>query len=91
MSQALAEYLPGWSQSPGFGGSSYWLTGPEGLDSEKVAARSLESGVLIEPGMPFYIDPEEGRRHFRLGFSSIPGERIDEGVRRLRSAIDAME
>jgi GntR family transcriptional regulator/MocR family aminotransferase len=90
MSQALAEHLPGWSQSPGFGGSSYWLTGPEGLDSEKLASRALEEGVLIEPGMPFYIDPEEGRRRFRIGFSSIPAERIAEGVRRLRSAIDGM-
>ena len=90
MSGALAEHLPGWSQSPGFGGSSYWLTGPEGLDSERLAARALEDGVLIEPGTPFYIDPAEGRRRFRLGFSSIPGERIEEGVRRLRSAVDAM-
>jgi GntR family transcriptional regulator/MocR family aminotransferase len=90
MAGALAEHLPGWSQSPGFGGSSYWLTGPEGLDSEALAKRALDEGVLIEPGTPFYIDPEEGRRRFRLGFSSIPGERIDEGIRRLRSAIDAM-
>jgi GntR family transcriptional regulator/MocR family aminotransferase len=90
MSKALAEHLPGWSRSPGFGGSSYWLTGPEGFDSERLAALALEDGVLIEPGMPFYVDPEEGRRRFRLGFSSIPGERIGEGVRRLRSAIDAM-
>jgi GntR family transcriptional regulator/MocR family aminotransferase len=90
MAGALAEHLPGWSQSPGFGGSSYWLTGPEGLDSEGLAVRALDEGVLIEPGTPFYIDPEEGRRRFRLGFSSIPGERIDEGVRRLRTAIDAI-
>jgi GntR family transcriptional regulator/MocR family aminotransferase len=90
MSGALAEHMPGWSQSPGFGGSSYWLTGPEGLDSEALAVRALEEGVLIEPGTPFYNDPEEGRRRFRLGFSSIPGERIGEGIRRLRSAIDAM-
>jgi GntR family transcriptional regulator/MocR family aminotransferase len=90
MAGALAEHLPGWSQSPGFGGSSYWLTGPEGMDSEALAKRALEEGVLIEPGTPFYIDPEEGRRRFRLGFSSIPAERIGEGIRRLRSAVDAM-
>ena len=91
MSKALAEHLPGWSRSPGFGGSSYWLTGPEDLDSEELAARALADGVLVEPGTPFFIDPEEGRRCFRLGFSSIPGERIDEGVRRIRVAIDAMK
>jgi GntR family transcriptional regulator/MocR family aminotransferase len=90
MSKALTEHMPGWSQSPGFGGSSYWLTGPEGLDTEVLAKCALEEGVLIEPGTPFYDDPEEGRRRFRLGFSSIPAERIGEGVRRLRTAIDTM-
>ena len=47
-------------------------------------------GVLVEAGMPFYIDPEDGRHRFRLGFSSIPAERIGEGVRRLRAVTDAM-
>jgi GntR family transcriptional regulator/MocR family aminotransferase len=90
MAGALAEYLPGWADQPGFGGSSYWLTGPEGMDTEKLAARALEDGVLIESGVSFYIDPEEGRHRFRLGFSSIPAERIDEGIRRLRVAVDGM-
>ncbi|MDH3666365.1 MAG: PLP-dependent aminotransferase family protein [Paracoccaceae bacterium] len=87
MTSALNERLPGWSRSPGFGGSSYWLTGPEGLDSEALAQRALAEGVIIEPGTPFYLDPEDGRRRFRLGFSSIPSERIGEGIRRLSRAI----
>jgi GntR family transcriptional regulator/MocR family aminotransferase len=91
MARALGEYLPGWADSPGFGGSSYWLTGPVSLDAEALAQRALDEGVLIEPGMPFYADPEEGRHRFRLGFSSIPAERIGEGVRRLRRAIDGMK
>jgi GntR family transcriptional regulator/MocR family aminotransferase len=90
MAKALAEHLPGWFHSPGFGGSSYWMTGPEGLDSERLCERAMAEGVLIEPGMPFYFDPEEGRRRFRLGFSSIPAERIGEGIRRLRAVIDGM-
>ena len=90
MAQALGEHFPGWSQSPGFGGSSYWLTGPDSLDAEELAQRALAEGVLVEAGMPFYIDPEDGRHRFRLGFSSIPAERIGEGVRRLRAVTDAM-
>jgi len=90
MAAALEAHLPGWASAPGFGGSSYWLTGPEGFDSERLMARALDEGVLIEPGTPFYIDPEEGRRRLRLGFSSIPAERIGEGVRRIRRAIDGM-
>ncbi|HSF95637.1 MAG TPA: PLP-dependent aminotransferase family protein [Thermohalobaculum sp.] len=90
MAKALGEHLPGWANSPGFGGSSYWLTGPDWLDAEVLARRALDDGVLIEPGMPFFADPEDGRHHFRLGFSSIPAERIAEGVRRLRRVIDGM-
>ena len=87
MAKALSTHLPGWSRSPGFGGSSYWLAGPEFLDSEDLARRALDEGVLIEPGTPFYIEPEDGRRRFRLGFSSIPSERIEEGIRRLSRAV----
>jgi GntR family transcriptional regulator/MocR family aminotransferase len=90
MAAALEEHLPGWATWPGFGGSSYWLTGPEGFDSERLMARALDDGVLTEPGTPFYLDPEQGRRRLRLGFSSIPAERIGEGVRRIRRAIDGM-
>lgn len=89
MRRALDEHLPGWAQVPGFGGSSFWLTGPEGLDSEALAGRAAAGGVLIEPGVPFFADPEAGRRRFRLGFSSIPAGRIAEGIRRLSAVIDA--
>ncbi len=90
MGEALSRHLPGWSQRPGFGGSSYWLTGPEGLDSEALALAAMASGVVIEPGAPFFADPAEGRRHMRLGFSSIPAERIEEGIRLLAAAACAV-
>jgi GntR family transcriptional regulator/MocR family aminotransferase len=90
MAEALAEHFPGWSRSPGLGGSSYWLTGPDSLDAEELARRALAEGILIESGAPFYIDPEEGRHRFRLGFSSIPAECIGEGIRRLQAVAEAM-
>ncbi len=80
MGSALDEHLPGWSAPPGFGGSAYWLTGPEGFDSRELAVQALTKGVIIEPGDPFFADPTAGVRHLRLGFSSIPAERIAEGV-----------
>ena len=80
MGQALADHLPGWAAPPGFGGSAYWLTGPKGLDSRALATRALTKGVVIEPGDPFFADPAAGARHLRLGFSSIPAERIAPGV-----------
>jgi GntR family transcriptional regulator/MocR family aminotransferase len=87
MAEALERHQPGWTRAPSFGGSSFWLTGPEGLDGASLAARALERGVLVEPAGAFFADPEAGRRHLRLGFSSIRAERIPDGIARLASAV----
>lgn len=83
MRTALDRHFPGWSQTPGFGGTSYWLRGPESLDSRALATAALEVGVVIEPGDIYFADPRQGRRFMRLGFSSIPDERIEPGIARL--------
>jgi GntR family transcriptional regulator/MocR family aminotransferase len=89
MAEALARHLPGWAERPGFGGSSYWLTGPAGFDSGRLAEAALARGLVIEPGAAFFAEPERGSRHLRLGFSSIPAERIPEGIERLAAAFRA--
>lgn len=87
MGEALAEHLPGWSQSPAFGGTSYWVTGPDGMDAGKLADRALDDGVIIEPGAVTFAGPEIPKNHFRLGFSSIATERIEPGIRLLADVI----
>lgn len=87
MGKALRENFPGWAEQPGFGGSAYWLTGPDGFDARPFAQAALGRGVVIEAGEPFFSDPADGRRHFRLGFSSISADRIAEGVRILRGLV----
>tara|TARA_B100000676_G_scaffold301100_1_gene347771 strand:- start:5134 stop:6600 length:1467 start_codon:yes stop_codon:yes gene_type:complete len=77
---ALETHFPGWARAPGFGGTSFWLRGPEGLDSRQLADDALEDGIVIEPGGIYFDDPAEGRRYLRLGFSSIPEERIEPGI-----------
>ena len=83
MGEALSQYLPGWAEQPGFGGSAYWLAGPEGLCSDSLAERALEEGVVVEPASIFFRDSTAGRRHLRLGFSSIAAEKIPDGIERL--------
>ncbi|MEM1275517.1 MAG: PLP-dependent aminotransferase family protein [Pseudomonadota bacterium] len=83
MRASLDACLPGWSQAPGFGGSSFWLVGPDGLDSAALGAHAQDEGVLIEPGDPFFAEPGRGQTSFRLGFSSIPADRIAKGIETL--------
>lgn len=63
-----------------FGGSSYWMRAPNGVDTNALANRLKHDSVLIEPGHTFFAEPDSFRRFFRLGYSSIPDDRIAEGI-----------
>ncbi len=90
MGAALGQHFPGWAGEPLFGGTSFWVEGPEELDARQLAARALEAGVIIEPGDVCFADRKAGRNHFRLGFSSIPLERIEPGIALLAEASDTL-
>lgn len=68
------------------GGFFLWVTLP-GVDTEALFPTALAEGVAYIPGPAF-----SPRRHFgdslRLCFASTDPARIDEGVRRLRRALD---
>nr|WP_306266907.1 PLP-dependent aminotransferase family protein [Pararhizobium sp. IMCC3301] len=83
LGKALEDHFPGWFQSPGFGGTSFWVKGPDGLDANELGVSALKEGVVIEPGQIYFADPDGPGHYFRLGFSSIPDERIEPGIVRL--------
>lgn len=71
------------NESGGAGGSSFWMTVPHGVDSAKLGHVLREREVLIEPGAPFFAQNAQGAGFYRLAYSSIPVERIPEGVARI--------
>ncbi len=89
MGQALNRHLPGWSRMPSFGGTSYWVEGPPTLDADALADSAQQEGILIEPGAIHFAGEEPPRNHFRLGFSSIPEDRIEPGIARLAALAGA--
>jgi len=72
------------------GGSSFWMRAPDGIDTKILAACLRSSGVLIEPGHSFFGAENQPRNFYRLGYSSIPANRIPDGLRALASEIDVM-
>jgi GntR family transcriptional regulator/MocR family aminotransferase len=60
------------------------------VDTEVLAESLRGQGVLIEPGRPFFHAEEAPRNFLRLAYSSIPSERIAEGVRRLAEEVRKM-
>ncbi|HEY0274489.1 MAG TPA: aminotransferase class I/II-fold pyridoxal phosphate-dependent enzyme, partial [Paenirhodobacter sp.] len=69
------------------GGSSFWMLLPEGAVSARVAADLRGLGVLIEPGEPFFTTPTDGAGFYRLAYSSIPVERIPDGIARIAAVL----
>ena len=71
-----------------FGGTSFWVQGPDWLDARRLAERAAEAGVLIEPGDVFFRQDDPRLNYFRLAYSSIPEARIEEGIARLATAVE---
>lgn len=76
--------------SSAFGGTSFWVKGPEGLDADALVDALRHDGVLVESGSPFFPKTDLPCRYFRMGYSSIPRANIDEGVARVRAGTDRL-
>ena len=80
MKEMLDEYFPGATKKPDFGGSSFWVRGPNTLNARDLADAAKAKGILIEPGSAFFHPGTEKLNYFRLGFSSISIRQIKEGL-----------
>lgn len=69
------------------GGSSFWMRAPEDVDTAELCAALQHESVLIEPGAPFFQRGDGPRNFYRLGYSSIPSERIAEGLQHIAQAL----
>lgn len=90
MQAALTEHFGGlarWTDPEG--GFFLWVTFEPAVDTEALFPVALEEGVAYIPGNAF---SPEGRfpDALRLCFASTPPDRIAEGVRRLRVAVDRL-
>jgi len=63
-----------------FGGSSIWMQAPDHIDMGLIDNALRQTGVLIEPGHPFFHGAVRPRNFYRLAYSSIPSERIPQGI-----------
>ncbi|SEQ36037.1 PLP-dependent aminotransferase family protein [Thalassovita taeanensis] len=70
-----------------FGGSSIWMRAAEGTDMSERARALLAQSVLIEPGQNFFSGEMPPAHFYRLAYSSIPSERIDEGIAQIAQAL----
>ena len=80
MLEAMNTYGLDNSSAAQFGGTSFWIKGPDNLDSEQLADVLQEKSVLIEPGTPFFGTDDAPKNCFRIAYSSIRRTKIVEGI-----------
>ncbi|WP_072819450.1 MocR-like pyridoxine biosynthesis transcription factor PdxR [Modicisalibacter ilicicola] len=86
MGEALARHMPHSTIPSAYGGASYWVKGPAGLDCDALRELARQESILIERGGLHFFD-EPHSEYFRLGFSAIPESRIEPGIERLARLI----
>lgn len=91
MKQALERHIPGRTlefNRPG-GGLHFWCRLNKGINAQRLLHQAIRVGVIFAPGEMFYADAS-GSHEMRLCFTSVPLACIEEGVKRLRAALDAV-
>ncbi len=90
MCAALEQYLPDSTDIPEFGGTAFWVRGPAACDARMLAQSCAVQSILIEPGDVHFGQDQPPMNYFRLGFSSITEDRINDGISLLSKKIDRM-
>jgi len=91
MLEAIDRHLPtGVSFDEPKGGLFLWLRLPESLSADELLPLACKEGVSFAPGNFFFTDGVRGRDWMRLNFSAQPVEDIEEGIKRLGTAIRRM-
>lgn len=87
MADAMAKHLPESSSPPSFGGSSYWVKGPDHLDARRLKSIARDHSLIIEPGDIHFAGSSPPLNYFRLGYSSIDTDSIEAGIELLAKLI----
>lgn len=88
MNTAITKHLGMLKRTQSEGGTSFWLTGPEGFDATALAARLREKGVLVDRGQDYYLGNNDARS-FRLGFAYVPVSKLDSGIQIIAEEVKA--
>lgn len=85
LAAALREHIPGVSFTEPDGGYFLWVDLPDTVDVDALLPAAEKRGVAIVKGSDFLL--EGGRHSLRLAYSAVKAEDVEEGVKRLATAI----
>ncbi|GAA4453816.1 aminotransferase-like domain-containing protein [Phytohabitans houttuyneae] len=88
LAAALREHIPGVRFTEPDGGYFLWIELPDDVRADDVFTAAAERGVAVVKGSDFLL--EGGEHALRLAFSAVTVDQIEEGVRRLAAAVQAV-
>ncbi|MCH5185611.1 MAG: PLP-dependent aminotransferase family protein, partial [Oscillospiraceae bacterium] len=62
------------------GGIFIWCTAPEYVDTNMLHKKCIDHNVAIVPGSNFSIDIGKPTNSFRLNYSTMPDDKIEQGI-----------
>ena len=90
MAESLQKWMPNGFEQPTFGGSCYWIKGPDSLDARELKQLAADNGILIEAGDIHFLGDNPPRNYFRLGYSSIDTHKIAPGIEKLAKLMEQL-
>jgi len=90
LDEALKKHQVFSSTAPSFGGSSFWVRLPNNVSSEALETLAAQQGIVINSGNHYFASHEGPGNFCRLGFSSIPTEKIAVGVDKLAALVEQL-
>jgi len=88
LAAALREQIPGVRFTEPDGGYFLWIELPDDVLADDVFTAAAERGVAVVKGSDFLL--EGGEHALRLAYSAVTVDQIEEGVRRLAAAVQAV-
>lgn len=91
MAEGLNEYLPNCTVRTTPGSFCFWVKLPDGVSSKTVIEEAAKKSILVEAGDSLFAGTNKPQSYIRLGFSAIPEQQIDPGLKTLGDLVFAME
>lgn len=82
--------LPYVEIAPAQGGTALWIRVASAINMKYLVQEAAKRGILIEPMEHYYAAANVDDNFFRMGVTSIPHDRIREGVDKLRDLIHGL-
>ncbi|MDJ0357979.1 PLP-dependent aminotransferase family protein [Paenarthrobacter sp. PH39-S1] len=70
------------------GGTGLWLKAPAQVDTRELRVLAKRNGILFDSGEKYFATRHASNNYMRIGFASIPNERIEPGLLKLAALFD---